>query len=242
MVNFLQFLRNTYGLGEKDTILLLPSVAWDGSVDDLFLPLTMGGKLVIPTDDEATDPEALLRHVGKRQVTALLSVVPTMLRALTAAKREKEHPTDALRLLIVAGEAWFLADYRNARAAFGEGVLIANHYGPTECTCTQVFYPVRSRRRRRNGVMCIGRPTPNHEVYILDDHRQPAPIGVPGEICIGGVGLARGYVNLPELTAEKFVPHPFSGQPGARLYRTGDLGSLPVRRQRRVPWAGWITR
>jgi acyl-coenzyme A synthetase/AMP-(fatty) acid ligase/acyl carrier protein len=225
VVNFLHFLRNTYDLGEKDTVLLLPSVAWDASVDDLFLPLVMGGKLVIPTDDEVTDPEALLRHVEKEKVTALLSVVPTMLRALTAAKREKERPTDALRLLIVASEAWFLADYRNARAAFGDGVLIANHYGPTECTCTQVFYPVRTPpTAEEEGVMCIGRPTPNHELYILHGHRQPAPVGVPGEICIGGVGLARGYVNLPELTAEKFVPHPFSAQPGARLYRTGDLG------------------
>jgi amino acid adenylation domain-containing protein len=224
VVNFLQFLRNTYNLGEKDTILLLPSIAWDGSVDDLFLPLTMGGKLVIPTDAEVTDPEALLRHVGKRQVTALLSVVPTLLRALTAAKHEVERSTAALRLLIVAGEAWFLADYRKAQAVFGDGVLIANHYGPTECTCTQVFYPVRTPPAGEDGVMCLGRPTPNHEVYILDAHRQPVPIGVPGEICIGGVGLARGYVNLPELTAEKFVPHPFSGQPGARLYRTGDLG------------------
>jgi len=224
VVNFLQFLRNTYDLGERDTILLLPSVAWDGSVDDLFLPLVMGGRLVIPTDDEATDPEALLRHVEKQKVTALLSVVPAMLRALTAAKSEGEHPTDSLRLLIVAGEAWFVADYRNARAAFGQDVLIANHYGPTECTCTQVFYPVRTPPAEENGVMCIGRPTPNHELYILDGHRQPVPVGVPGEICIGGVGLARGYVNLPELTAEKFMPHPFSGQPGSRLYRTGDRG------------------
>src|SRR5205823_9914424 len=91
-------------------------------------------------------------------------------------------------------------------------------YGPTEDTTYSTF-----ALRSSNGPATIGRPIANTQVYILDSRLHPVPVGVPGELCIGGDGLARGYLNHPELTAEKFVPDPFSSRPGARLYKTGDL-------------------
>ena len=98
-----------------------------------------------------------------------------------------------------------------------------NAYGPTEVTYGATAYEFLSAADPEREVP-IGRPFPNYEVYIADADLQPVPVGVPGEILIGGVGLSRGYLNRPELTTTKFIPHPFDKRPGARLYRTGDLG------------------
>ena len=100
------------------------------------------------------------------------------------------------------------------------GINVVNAYGPTENTVVATFAPDPIL----NDTISIGRPIENVQIYILNDIQRLAPIGITGEICIGGAGLARGYLNRPDLTAEKFIPHPFSTDPDARLYRTGDLG------------------
>ncbi len=107
-------------------------------------------------------------------------------------------------------------------ASWAPGRRFFNAYGPTEVTIGPALYPVECLSETATNVP-IGRPISNIQIYLVDAHLQPVPIGVPGEVYIGGVGLARGYLNRPELTAERFIPHPFRAEPGGRLYRTGDL-------------------
>ena len=223
VINFLAFMMHAYQRGPELVILELPSFAWDASVDDLFAPLVTGGKLVMLSDDEVKDPDLILDAIEEHQVTALPSVVPSLLQALTAAAERRKRPLKSLRVLISAGDELHVADYRKAREVFGQEIKMANHYGPTECTCTQSYYPLRGIQTG-DDIIPIGRPIWNHQIYVLDRYMNPVPIGVPGELYIGGVGLAREYLGRPELTAERFVRNPFSSDPKARLYRTGDRG------------------
>jgi acyl-coenzyme A synthetase/AMP-(fatty) acid ligase/acyl carrier protein len=144
-----------------------------------------------------------------------------MLNALAGAATQASASLASLRLVLVSGEKLLRADWARAAKALGRHVLVVNQYGPTECTMTSTYYPIENPPFRP--AIPIGRPIPNTELYILDGSLNPVPVGVPGEIHIGGVGLARGYVNQPELTSKKFIHHPFSDQTRAQLYKTGDL-------------------
>src|SRR6185436_15778012 len=125
----------------------------------------------------------------------------------------------ALRAVMCGGEA--LPTQVVARFQRRSKAKLYNVYGPTETIIDSTFWPCEGAEGRASSP--IGRPIPNARIYILDDALRPVPIGVAGHMHIGGVGLARGYLNRPELTAEKFIPDPFSAEPGARLYKTGDL-------------------
>ena len=220
VVNFLTFNARTYQLGPDDTVLQLASPSFDASVRDMLGPLLAGARLVIVSDAEAKDPETLVSRMSEQRVTCLLSVVPALLSVLTEAARRSPTPPEHVRLILTSGENLPLAECRKARSAFGEDVVIVNQYGPTECTMTQTFYAV-PRAEEALGSAFAGRPIANMQLYILDQRLNLVPTGIPGDVYIGGVGLARGYLDHAALTAEKFIPHPF--KPGARLYKTGDL-------------------
>jgi acyl carrier protein len=130
---------------------------------------------------------------------------------------------ERLAYLIAGAEAWQVSDLVAARSTCGPGVRIFNTYGVTEAAIDSTFFDGDVESIGSGPQVPIGRPIANTEIYVLDDHRNPVPIGVPGELYIGGAGVARGYLNRPELTAERFVPHPFSDRPRARLYHSGDL-------------------
>src|SRR5690349_6027495 len=123
--------------------------------------------------------------------------------------------------MLVAGEKLPLADCDKARSAFGE-VEIINQYGATECTMSSTYYRISSSKGERRTAL-IGKPIHNTRVYNLDPQLNPVPVNVMGEVYIGGIGLSRGYIRRPELSAERFVPDPFDDKAGARSYRTGDL-------------------
>lgn len=220
VVNFLTFNARTYQLGPDDTVLQLASPSFDASVRDMLGPLIAGARLVIVSDADAKDPESLVSRMSEQRVTCLLSVVPALLSILTEAARRSATTPEHVRLILTSGENLPLAECRKARSAFGEDVVIVNQYGPTECTMTQTFYAV-PRAEESVGSAFAGRPIANMQLYILDERLNLVPTGIPGDVYIGGVGLARGYLNHAALTAEKFIPHPF--KPGARLYKTGDL-------------------
>ena len=199
------------------SFLLLASFAHDTSVAGLFWTLVDGGRLVIPVQGAHADPDSLTRLIDEHQVSHWNSV-PSLLRVVLAeAPRERVR---SLRVIFLGGEACPLDLPDLIRAQLPQ-VELHNEYGPTEATvwCTvHVCEP---------GAMAatvpIGHPIANTEIYILDDRLQPLPVGVAGELYIGGVGVTRGYLDRPALTAERFVPDPFGHRPGARLYRTGDL-------------------
>jgi pristinamycin I synthase-3/4 len=220
VVNVLTFNARTYRLGPHDTVLQLASPSFDASVRDMLGPLVAGARLVLVSDAEARDPETLVSKMSEQRVTCLLSVVPTLLSVLTEAARRSATPPAHLRLILTSGESLPLSECAKARTAFGEDVVIVNQYGPTECTMTQTFHAV-PRAKEAIGSALAGRPIDNMQLYILDERLNVVPTGIPGDVYIGGVGLARGYLDHAAQTAEKFIPHPF--KPGARLYKTGDL-------------------
>jgi len=198
--------------------LLLSSFAFDSSVAGIFWTLTQGGCLCLPRQHELTEPFALARLIDQHRISHLLAL-PSFYAAIVS---DRALPLlTSLKTVIVAGEACSAQlaaeHYRKL-----PGVALYNEYGPTEATVWSSVMPVREDEEA-GGVLPIGRPIERMRIYIMDSENQPAPIGVSGELYIGGYGLAQGYLNQPALTAERFIPDPF-GACGQRLYRTGDLG------------------
>jgi amino acid adenylation domain-containing protein len=210
LVNFLRSMQLQPGFGEGETLVSVTTLSFDIAALELFLPLLCGGRVVIASREEAVDG-ARLAELLDRSGAAAMQATPTTWRLLLYAGW---RPRRWLRVLC-GGEA-FPRDLAARLLPLAESVW--NLYGPTETTVWSCLCRVESAERP----LPIGRPIRNTRVVVLDQQGDPAPIGAPGELCIAGRGLARGYRGRPELTADRFVPDPF-GEPGERLYRTGDL-------------------
>jgi amino acid adenylation domain-containing protein len=224
-VSYIDFVLREYEVGPASVVLQVAALSFDASVRDILGPLAAGARVVLVREDEARNPGALLARIREHRVDTILSMVPTLFRALAQAAREDELPWSALRSLVLSGESLFQADLRSARRLFGEAVSVVNQYGPTECTMTSSYWrqTVAGEPEGERELAPIGRPIQNARFYVVDAQMAPVPIGVAGELLIGGIGVTRGYCNRPELTADKFVPSPFGGEQGDRLYRTGDV-------------------
>lgn len=223
VVNYLSFLAHAYGMNRQSVVLQLASLSFDASIRDMLGPLTLGGRTVLLNPAEAREPSAMLARIRKHSVNTIASIVPTLLRSLMEAAPRELLPYDSVRTILASGENLYLSDYRQAQEVFGAQVRLVNQYGPTECAMTSSYEAVGAEQSHRT-LALIGKPISNASFYILDEALRPVPIGVTGEIHIGGHGLAYGYLNRPDLTAARFLPNPFSSEPGARMYSTGDLG------------------
>ena len=196
--------------------LLLSSFAFDSSVAGLFWTLCAGGTLVLPRDGDHNDPRRLARLIDEHRATHVLAVPSLYALMLTEAPAGSMA---SLRAVLIAGESCPRELPGAHRARLPQAALY-NEYGPTEATVWCSVH--RCEPAAEPGPVPIGRPIANTRLYVLDRHREPAPIGAAGELYVGGAGVSRGYLDRPALTAEKFIPDPF-GPPGSRLYRTGDL-------------------
>ncbi|EEK70326.1 hypothetical protein bcere0007_52480 [Bacillus mycoides] len=213
-----------YQFDEKDTWTLFHSYAFDFSVWEIWGALLHGGRLIVVPYWISRSPKDFYQLLVKEKVTVLNQTPSAFRQLIQVCEQEDEKKDLHLRYVIFGGEAldptslvpWF------QRYGEQEPQLI-NMYGITETTVHVTYYPITQDDVQHASRSNIGKQIPDLEVYILDACQQPVPIGVAGELYIGGAGLARGYLNRPELTAERFIPHPFSSDPGARLYRTGDL-------------------
>ncbi|RKH58625.1 non-ribosomal peptide synthetase [Corallococcus llansteffanensis] len=194
-------------LGPGSRVLQFSNPGFDVSVVEIFATLTSGGTLCL-APAERLMPGEPLRQLLREQAITVLNATPTALAATDSAD------LPVLRTVFSGGEACTA----ELVARWGEGRRFINGYGPSETTVTATAMEVRPEGRAPP----LGRPLLNVRVYVLDATLEPVPVGLPGELCIGGVGLARGYLHLPGTTAERFVPSPFGTEPGARLYRTGD--------------------
>ena len=210
--NLLMSMAQAPGIGANDVLLAVTTVSFDIALLELFLPLCVGATVVLATRDEARDGQAL-RALLERHGVTVMQATPITWRLLLEAGWEVRSPFKAL----VGGEA---LPRDLATALLAQGVELWNMYGPTETTVWSTCARIRDAAR-----ITIGRPIANTVVRVLDPRRQLCPIGVPGELCIGGSGLALEYWKRPELTAERFVSDP-EGAAGARLYRTGDRARL----------------
>lgn len=211
VVNFLASMARRPGLGERDVLLAVTTLSFDIAGLEMLLPLAVGARVIIATTEEAADPEKLSELIKLRQAT-VMQATPATWRMLI----ESGWQGSATLRVLCGGEALSreLADDLVVRSR-----ALWNMYGPTETT----IWSSVEQMTGRNEPVSIGRPIANTSMYILDARLEPVPIGVTGELFIAGAGVARGYLNRPEMTAERFVPDPFSRWPGLRMYRTGDL-------------------
>ncbi|WP_326636632.1 amino acid adenylation domain-containing protein [Nonomuraea fuscirosea] len=207
LANLLLAMRDRLGSAPGDTWLALTSPAFDISALELYLPLIVAGRVVVAPHDAVRRPEALARLVAAQGVTHV-QATPSVWRLLLPGGL-------AGVTALAGGEALPPQLARELRARCDR---VVNVYGPTETTIWSTY----GEPGEGDVPITIGRPLANTRIYLLDEAMRPVPIGVPGELCIGGAGVARGYRGRPARTAERFVPDPF-GPPGGRLYRTGDL-------------------
>jgi amino acid adenylation domain-containing protein len=204
-------------LDANQTFLHLAPISFDAATFEVWGALFHGGKCVLFPGKVPTTKE--LGEVLKKNRVSTLWLTAALFN--TVVDEELQAISEVTQLLI-GGEALSVPHVGKGLAVLSKTEII-NGYGPTESTTFTCCYKIPPRLDERRSSISIGRPIANTEIYLLDSYLSPVPIGVRGEVYIGGDGLARGYLNRPELTAEKFIPHPFSIKPGARLYRTGDL-------------------
>ncbi len=212
VVNFLRAMLREPGLSADDVVLGLTTLSFDPSVLELYLPLMVGARIVLVGQEETTDGALLLRRIDEHGVT-LMQATPTTWRLLLEAGWAKTPRPKVL----CGGEAMSPA---LARQLLERSAAVWNMYGPTETTVWSVLSRVEPSERP----VTVGKPIANMRLYVMGEQQQLAPVGVAGEVYIGGAGLGHGFVNRAGLTAEKFVPDAVSGVAGARLYRTGDVG------------------
>ncbi|MEX0447698.1 amino acid adenylation domain-containing protein [Xenorhabdus sp. SGI246] len=218
VVNRLLWAKDEYQLNPNDLVLQKTPFSFDVSVWEFFLPLLSGAQLVMARPGGHKDPLYLLEEIESRGITTI-HFVPSMLQSfihLTPAGR-----CPSLRQILCSGEALPYSLQQQCLTHFPHSEL-HNLYGPTEAAIDVTSW--RCGSEKYVDLVPIGHPIANTQIYILDKLGRIVPIGVTGEIHIGGIGVARGYLNRPELTAERFVHDPFSNRPDARMYKTGDLG------------------
>ena len=210
-----------YGIGPRDRVLQFASLAFDTSVEEIYPCLAAGGTLVLRDEEMIASPERFFEACGEAGVT-VLDLPTAYWHELSGWVEKGGAVPEDVRLVILGGERALPERVAGWLAATGHGAeapRLVNSYGPTEGTVVATACDLGEAAP----AVPIGRPLPGVEVFVLDRQLAPVPAGVPGEIWLGGAGLARGYLGRPDLTAERFVPSPF-GPAGARLYRTGDLG------------------
>ncbi|HKF97326.1 MAG TPA: amino acid adenylation domain-containing protein, partial [Steroidobacteraceae bacterium] len=212
-----------YGFDRHDVWTLFHSYAFDFSVWELWGALLYGGRVVIVPYWVSRSPEAFRELLVRERVT-VLNQTPSAFRQLIQAELSAPKAELALRYVIFGGEALELQSLRPWLERYGDArPLLVNMYGITETTVHVTYRPIRWGDLESGQRSVIGVPIPDLQVYLLDPSGRPLPIGVPGELYVGGAGVARGYLNRAELTAQRFLPDPFSATPGALLYRSGDL-------------------
>ncbi|WP_066426813.1 non-ribosomal peptide synthetase [Anabaena sp. 4-3] len=214
VVNFLESMRQQPGLTEFDTLLAVTSISFDIAALELYLPLICGARLVIVSREIAMDGEKLSQNIAATGATVMQATPATWRMLLTSGW------VGSKQLKILCGGEALTCDL--AANLLTKGAELWNLYGPTETTIWSTVSQVETSKLSMS-LVPIGRPIANTQIYILDQQLQPVPIGVPGELHIGGAGLSRGYLNRPELTTEKFVLNPFKNGKSPHLYKTGDL-------------------
>ncbi len=218
--NFLSSMQLQPGLTAQDILLAITTISFDIAVLELYLPLLIGAQVVLASRAVVADGIKLAQLLETSQAT-FMQATPATWQLLLAAGWSAQGQS-SLKVLC-GGEA---LSPQLARELAPKVASLWNMYGPTEATVWATVYEVKAADlliTSQRSAISVGRPIANTQTYILDSFLQPVPIGVRGELYIGGVQLAKGYLNRPDLTTEKFISHPFSDQPHARLYRTGDL-------------------
>ena len=224
LVSFTQNAINEYKIEKNDVILQFASITFDAAVEEIFPALCSGAKLRLRTDEMLDTISGFINYCKEWNVS--IADLPTAYwhQLVAETNRLNLKLPDKLRLVIIGGEMALTSSVELWRKQFGEYPELVNTYGPAETTVVATSY--HFNKNDDYEVMPIGKPISNTEVYILDRYLKPVPIGVPGELHIGGAGIARSYLGLPEKTNEKFISDPFTNNTKTRNYKTGDLAKF----------------
>jgi myxalamid-type nonribosomal peptide synthetase MxaA len=202
--------------------LQMANFSFDVFSGDLIRALCSGGKLVLCPRDFLLSPEQLYKLMQQEKVDCA-EFVPAVLRNLIQYLEISQQRLDFMRLLICGSDSWSGAEYQKFFQYCSLQTRLINSYGLTEATIDSSYFETTAKDVTLDQLVPIGKAFPNNKLYVLDKNLHPLPIGIPGELYISGVSLARGYTHRPDLTAQKFIPNPFSNQPGEHLYKTGDI-------------------
>jgi amino acid adenylation domain-containing protein/thioester reductase-like protein len=213
LVNFLTSMQRQPGIAADDVLLAVTTLSFDIAGLELYLPLISGARVVIADRETAADPNLLMKEMERSRATVMQATPATWRMLIDAGWGGKPD------LKILCGGEALPGDL--AHQLLIRGCELWNLYGPTETTIWSTLYPVEKSGREHSVGIPIGKPIANTQIYILDANLQSTPIGVIGDLYIGGAGLSRGYLNRPELTKEKFIPNPFDSS--SLIYKTGDL-------------------
>ncbi|MEG4197827.1 amino acid adenylation domain-containing protein [Microcoleus sp. Pol12A5] len=234
LANYTQAASVEYGIKAGDRVLQFASLSFDASAEEIYPCLTRGATLVLRGNSMLDSISSFLQKCREWQIT-VLDLPTAYWRELTARlSTEKTEFPPSVRLTIIGGETALSASLNQWQKCVSEKVRLVNTYGPTETTIVATWCDFLSSSlpsapsapsavKNSPKTLPIGRPIPNARTYVLDANLQPVPIGIPGELYIGGAGISRGYINRSDLNREKFIPDIFSNVQGARLYKTGDL-------------------
>lgn len=213
-----------YRFQPRDRVLQFSSISFDIALEEMFPTWSAGGCLVLRNSDMELQARGFIRWLREHGITVVDLPTAFWHEWVHQLSELPEPLPETLRLVIVGGEKASASAYAAWRGLAGDRVRWINTYGPTEASVIATSYePAADPHYRISSELPVGRPIQNVQTYILNSELEPVPVGIAGELHVGGAGVARGYLNRPELTAEKFIPDPFRQEPGARLYKTGDL-------------------
>ena len=222
LVNQYHAWETAYTLQADDVHLQMARYTFDVFAGDWIRALCSGAKLVICPRDTLLQPSQLYALIERERIT-VAEFVPAVLRLLTDYLDDSEQRLDCLRLLISGSDRWYAEDYQRLTGRCGSRTRLINSFGLTETTIDSTYFEMAQQTKLSRELVPIGHSFANTQTHILDRWLNPVPMGVPGELHIGGIGVARGYLQRPELTAERFIPNPFASTDGERLYKTGDI-------------------
>lgn len=225
LCNFVESSVRDLRLTATDRVLQFASISFDASIEEIFPCLTIGATLVLRTDTMMESISAFLQKCRDWRISILDLPTAFWHELVMGIENESLSFPEQVRLVIIGGERAKFGHLKTWMKEIGNSVRLINTYGPTETTvvatsCDLSRYAETALQMKD---VPIGKPIANVQAYVIDKFLQPVPVGVPGELCIGGKGVSMGYMNLPESTCDKFIPHPIPGHAGKLVYRTGDL-------------------
>jgi amino acid adenylation domain-containing protein/non-ribosomal peptide synthase protein (TIGR01720 family) len=223
LVNYIDAMGEWLGVSEQDRALQFAAISFDASAEEIFTTLTRGGRLVLRSSVMIASAESFINECRLLAVTALNLPTAYWHELVMNTTEEDWASLTGLRLMVIGGERALAERLSVWRRIAPAGVRLVNTYGPTETTIVATLWEAPGKSLPGLREIPIGRPVRNMRAYIIDARLHPTPVGVPGELCLAGINLARGYLNGPDVTAAKFIPNPFADRSGARLYRTGDV-------------------
>lgn len=222
VVNLCTWMQRHYELSEEDIFAQFPSFSFDASIWELFASLFCGGNVYVLLDEQRMSVDAFANAIYKAKATSILGLATIFLQQVaTYLPDESKYKLDSLKRIAVGGEMLTAEVVKLWRERIGTHVQLNNAYGPTECTITTTTYPIPEDLNDKLASIPIGKPADNYKVWILNDNMKICPIGIPGELYIETVGLAKGYFNKPEKTEEVFIQHHIKHD--SRIYKTGDI-------------------